>query len=215
MESKDATGYRICWKTASDTTYIDCIEGIDPDITSLSMLDSPFDDTYYYAIQAYNSFGNSSDFSGEVEVKGIPENLAKNLKIRINNENNIEGVTFQIMINYNTDDVASYPLKNGTYDLIDTHFLAETDIQVTVKQGDKVLEMEIGEDINLGDFRMENDILITLDCDSMGIVVTDTSRDEGNAGGSNDDISEDINIKKTSLNDDNNKTSCFITSLLE
>ena len=71
----DADYYVVYW-SKDGTTFSDANSmELTADITSLSLVDSPKGEKYYYRIKACNDFGNSSDFSDMITSAHLPGDI--------------------------------------------------------------------------------------------------------------------------------------------
>lgn len=71
-ENSDADYYVVYWSTDPDHFTEENSVDIPGDLTFVELKDAPDGQVYYYAVKAFNTCGNSSDFSDMVYTAHLP-----------------------------------------------------------------------------------------------------------------------------------------------
>jgi len=194
-QNQDAAYYKICWGTDPDDDFINCSDEIDSQTTAFTLVETLQEDSFYYAIQAFNACGNSSDFSDKVLGNGVPQNQAESLIVSIKNDGQKTGVAFKLY----ADSVE----LDGTYGMINTYCLEGTAITVVGMQGSEPVEGLTFQVV------MNQNRSLTLDYDSLQV------HEEGNSGVSNDNPVNTGGVGAASLSSGAGAGGggCFISSL--
>lgn len=91
--NEDADYYRVYWRPDSEDFSEENSLELPSDILSLELQESTNGEIYYFKVKAFNSFGNSSDFSEVISSAHVPSDQKAVLPLRkINKPNSSEEV---------------------------------------------------------------------------------------------------------------------------